>query len=75
MNGATGLRGALDVSDPIRRSHAVQAAYHWWELFFYDGVRPPHLERASDYVLDTRNALGGFGCSVHNSAQPSFLPA
>jgi len=70
LNPATGVWGDVDVSDPIWRSHAVQAAYHWWPLFFYDGVRPPHLERAIDTVLATQNPRGGFGCGVHNSAEP-----
>jgi len=71
----TGVWGDVDVNDPIWRSHAVQAAYHWWPLFFYDGVRPPHLERATDTVLATQNPLGGFGCGVHNPAEPFMSSA
>ncbi len=54
VNPATGVWGDVEVAEPIWRSHAVQATYHWWPLFFYDGVRPPHLERAIDTVLATR---------------------
>jgi hypothetical protein len=75
INPATGVWGAVDTSDPKWRSHAVQAAYHWWPLFFYDGVRPPHLERAIDTVLATQNPLGGFGWGVHNPADPFISSA
>lgn len=75
VNPATGAWGAVDTSDPKWRSHAVQAAYHWWPLFFYDGVRPPHIERAIDTVLATQNPLGGFGCGVHNAAEPFMSSA
>jgi len=75
VNPATGVWGAVDVADPIWRSHAVQAAYHWWPLFFYDGVRIPHLERAIDTVLATQNPLGGFGCGVHNPGEPFMSSA
>lgn len=66
----TGVWGDVDISDPIRRSHAVQAAYHWWPLFFYDRYPIPHLERAVDTVLSTQNPVGGFGWGVHNPEAP-----
>jgi len=66
----TGVWGDVDVSDPIQRSHAVQAAYHWWPLFFYDGHPVPHLEPAVDTVLSTQNPVGGFGWGVHNPGAP-----
>jgi len=75
VNPATGVWGDVDIADPIWRSHAVQAAYHWWPLFFYDGVRPPHVERAIDTVLATQNPLGGFGWGVHNPADPFMSSA
>jgi hypothetical protein len=75
VNPATGVWGDLEVAEPIWRSHAVQAAYHWWPLFFYDGVRPPHLERAIDIVLATQNPLGGFGWGGHNPADPFMSSA
>ncbi len=75
VNAATGVWGDVDVADPFWRSHAVQAAYHWWPLFFYDGVRPPHIERAIDTVLATQNPYGGFGCGVHNPAEPFMSSA
>jgi hypothetical protein len=69
LNPASGVWGDVDTRDPIWRSHAVQAAYHWWPLFFYDGVQIPHLERAIDTVLATQNPSGGFGWGVHNPAE------
>ena len=66
----TGVWGGGDISDAVARSHAVQAAYHWWPLFFYDGVAIPYLERAIDTVLATRNPAGGFGWGVHNPTEP-----
>jgi hypothetical protein len=75
VNPATGVWGEVDTNDPIWRSHAVQAAYHWWPLFFHDGVRPPYLERAIDTVLATQNPLGGFGWGVHSPADPFMSSA
>ncbi len=66
----TGVWGALDIADPVWRSHAVQAAYHWWLLFFYDRRPVPYVERAIDTVLATQNPVGGFGWGVHNSNDP-----
>lgn len=70
LNPDTGVWGMLDLLDPIQRSHAVQAAYHWWPLYLYDGRRPPHVERAIDTVLATQNPNGGFGWGVHNPKEP-----
>ncbi len=75
VNAAVGVWGDVDVSDPIWRSHAVQAAYHWWPLFFYDRVTPPHIERAIDTLLSTQNPHGGFGWGVHNPADPFLSSA
>lgn len=70
INSDTGIWGSLDISDPIKRSHAVQAAYHWWPLFFYDHYSVPCIERVIDTILATQNKSGGFGCGVHNSQEP-----
>jgi hypothetical protein len=75
VDPATGVWGAVDAHDPIRRSHAVQAAYHWWPLFYYDGVRPPYAEPAIDTVLATQNPRGGFGWGVHNRDEPFMSSA
>ena len=71
----SGLWGDLDIADPQCLSHAIQAAYHWWTLFFYDGVPPPYLERAIDRLLASQNSLGGFGWGVHNPANPYLSSA
>ncbi len=75
VDSQTGVWGEVDVSNPVWRSHAVQAAYHWWPLFFYDGVQPPHIDRAIDTVLATQNPNGGFGWGVHNPAEPFMSSA
>ncbi len=75
LNPSTGVWGDVDTSDPVWRSHAVQAAYHWWPLFVYDGVPIPHPERAIDTVLATQNANGSFGAGVHNPAEPCLASA
>ena len=71
----TGVWGDIDTTNPLWRSHAVQAAYHWWPLFFYDGVPIPYLERAIDTVLATQNPRGGFGWGVHNAREPFMSSA
>jgi hypothetical protein len=70
LNPETGVWGDMDTRDAIWRSHAVQAAYHWWTLFFYDNIPIPHLHRAIDTLLATQNSSGGFGWGVHNPAAP-----
>lgn len=70
FNRGTGLWGQLDMTDPVARSHAVQAAYHFWPLWTYDRQDVPGLERAIDSLLQTQNKLGGFGWGVHNAAEP-----
>lgn len=70
VNPAMGVWGSIDVADPKQRSHAVQAAYHWWLLFFYDNAPVPHIERAIDTMLATQNPAGGFGWGVHNPDEP-----
>ena len=67
----TGLWGDdADLNDPLQLSNVVQAAYHWWELFFYDGVPIPYWTKAAEVMLRTQNPLGGFGLGVHNRKDP-----
>ncbi len=75
LDPATGLWGSLDVTDPLQRSHMVQAAYHWWTLYAYDRRPFPHVDRALDTVLGTQNPLGGFGRGVHNPSDPHVSSA
>ena len=71
VNPDTGLWGELEIGrDPLLLSHAVQAAYHFWLLYFYDCRPIPHIERAVDSVLKTQNPEGGFGLGVHNPDYP-----
>jgi len=70
LNKTTGLWGNADRSDPRQLSNAVQAAYHWWAVYFYDRHPIPCLEQAVDSVLATQNPAGGFGWGVHNPAEP-----
>ena len=70
INEESGIWGDLDILDPVMRSESVQAAYHWWPLFFYDRYPVPYMERAIDTVLQTQNPSGGFGWGVHNPQTP-----
>jgi len=71
LDAGSGLWGNLNLKDPKGLSRAVQGAYHFWLLYFYDGVPIPHAERAIDHILRTQNAAGGFGQGVHNAAHPT----
>ena len=70
LNPETGLWGDQDLSDPCQLSNAVQAAYHWWELYFYDNVPVPCADKAVESILRTQNVNGGFGLGVHNPDNP-----
>ncbi len=71
LNPDTGLWGDdIDLDDPLQLSSVVQAAYHWWELFFYDGIPIPYAEKAVASMLKTQNPLGGFGLGVHHPEDP-----
>jgi hypothetical protein len=70
INPKTGVWGTMDIVDPMNRSRLVQAAYHWWDLYFYDHHPIPYVERAIDTVLLTQNSRGGFGCGIHNPDTP-----
>lgn len=70
LNGESGLWGELNLNDSIALSHSIQAAYHWWPLFFYDNYPVPYPERALDWLLKSQNPTGGFGWGVHNPETP-----
>lgn len=61
----TGLWGQFDTRDPKSLSRAVQGAYHFWLLFFYDRKPIPYPRRVVDGVLRTENPAGGYGWGVH----------
>jgi hypothetical protein len=65
-----GLWGGLDIHEPRNLSRLVQAAYHFWPLYFYDHWPIPCPERATDTLLRTQNPRGGFGWGVHNGENP-----
>lgn len=75
LNAGTGVWGRGDSEDPVARSQAVQAAYHWWPLYFYDRRRIPLPHRVIDTLLATQNPAGGFGWGVHNPAEPNASSA
>ena len=62
--------GSLNLDNPPDRSHAVQAAYHFWLLWFYDRKPIPFADKALVEVLRTQNPQGSFGWGVHNAAKP-----
>lgn len=66
----TGLWGGFDPEKLPQLSNAVQAAYHWWAVFFYDRRPIPYPEAAIRSILRLRNPLGGFGVGVHHPARP-----
>lgn len=68
----TGLWGVgpLKLDSAVDRSQAVQAAYHFWLLWFYDRKPIPYADKALDEVLRTQNPQGGFGWGVHNGVKP-----
>ena len=70
LNAETGLWGSLDISEPVKRSRAVQGAYHFWPLWTYDKRPIPYVQQAADSVLATQNPRGGFGWGVHNRDEP-----
>jgi hypothetical protein len=67
INAKTGLWGTFDTSQPKGLSRAVQAAYHFWLLFFYDRRPIPYPRQAVDHVLRTDNPAGSFGWGVHGN--------
>lgn len=73
----TGLWGGseYDLNKEIELSHAIQAAYHFWLLWIYDGKMIPYPELAVDQLLKTQNKNGGYGCGVHNYKNPYLSSA
>jgi hypothetical protein len=59
----------------MQRSQLVQAAYHIWPLFEFDGRAIPYRDSAIELVLSTENARGGFGWGVHNTNAPQWSSA
>jgi hypothetical protein len=68
----TGLWGNLDLKNPALRSEAVQAAYHFWLLYFYEKTMPPYIENAIEWILATQNPCGGYGVMWNSSCCESI---
>lgn len=71
FNPELGLWGEGDAGDPLWLSRAIQGAYHWWILYFYDRRPVPAPERTIDSLLRSQNELGSFGWGGHNPDSPS----
>jgi hypothetical protein len=63
----TGMFGVMPCIAPEQLSEHVQAAYHFWLLYDYDGVDIPYFDKAIDKVLQTQNVCGGFGVKWNSS--------
>lgn len=59
-NPVTGLWGS-GIADPqVALSEGVQAGYHFWLLYWYDGREIPSAEVAFNSLISLQNRLGGF---------------
>lgn len=56
----TGLWGNGFRDRRVALSEGVQAGYHFWLLFWYDGQEIPFSERAIESILKLQNRMGGF---------------
>jgi len=68
----TGLWGVgpLKLDQPKDLSNMIQAAYHFWLIWFYDDKIIPFPKQAVAQVLRTQNSQGSFGWGVHNHSNP-----
>lgn len=67
-NPKTGLWGD-GISDPsVALSEGVQAGYHFWLLYWYEGHDIPHAEKALEAIIGLQNRLGGFNLKQINSS-------
>jgi hypothetical protein len=72
IDPATGLWGNLDLEQPVLRSESIQAAYHFWLLYFYEKVMPPYIDKAVKWILSTQNPCGGYGITWNSSCCESI---
>ena len=50
-------------------SHGVQAGYHFWLLYWYEGREIPYVEQAFESLSRLQNHTGGFNLrEIHSSA-------
>jgi hypothetical protein len=67
INERTGLWGELDLEADTLRSEAIQAAYHFWLLYFYEDRKPSNIRKALPWLLKTQNPCGGYGVNWRSS--------
>lgn len=67
QDAATGLWGPR-FDTPYDLSQGVQAGYHIWMLYFYDGRPVQYEDKIIDSCLATQNKFGGFGVLLNSSA-------
>lgn len=58
-----GVWGNID-DTPHNKSKKIQAAFHFWPLFFFSKRLPPLPDGLTDFVISTQNYLGGYGVEV-----------
>lgn len=62
------LWGNEDQNDTYIRSINIQAAYHFWHLFFFSNDNIPKSNILYDKLLSSQNRLGGFGVNENYSS-------
>ncbi|WP_304039868.1 hypothetical protein [Desulfovibrio piger] len=60
--------GSLNKNTGLERSINIQAAYHFWPLFFYQHDDIPISNELFDYLIQSQNSLGGFGIDAYHSS-------
>jgi len=67
-NPKTGLWGD-GISDPhVAQSEGVQAGYHFWLLYWYEGFDIPYADKVFEAIIGLQNRLGGFNLKQINSS-------
>jgi hypothetical protein len=63
----TGLWGNGFGDRRVALSEGVQTGYHFWLLYWYDGLDIPFPKRAFESILQLQNGLGGFALTHLNT--------
>jgi hypothetical protein len=72
VDPTTGLWGNLNLDQPVWRSESIQAAYHFWLLYFYEGIMPRYIGNSIEWILATQNPCGGYGVMWNSSCCESI---
>lgn len=64
----TGLWSCGISNNSIALSEEVQAAYHFWLIYFYEKSEIPYKEKALKSILALQNKIGGFNLMKYNSS-------